>query len=1613
MKLKLLFLTLFCSVIGWGQVTIVSDGLNNSTTLFTLTGGAYFTGNSATGDRPASSPFASEGTHSRGVSNGTATLLSDNINTIGHTSINMSFKLASFSISSTGNGADAGDVVTVEVSPDGGATWYSTIRVLGNNNANWAYSATGNASTNYDGNVTPVDFAPAGGGARTTDGYSNVEISGLPSVSNLRFRISLLNNSANERWVLDDFRVQGIVSTPQPEINLQGNGHPIVCGSTTPELINHTDFGSVSTASGSIVRMFAIQNLGTATLNLTDASPYVTISGANAADFTITAIPSNSVLAGNSTTFQITFDPSADGIRTATVSIASNDADENPCTFAIQGTGISAPVITSPLTASGNEGTPFTYNITATNSPTSYNATGLPAGLSINTTTGAITGTPTVSGTFNITITATNGIGSDNQTLVITIGVGPCLVANFESGAPAGWTMTSITYGGQFCEGSQGMIFNGVNDAAISPAIAYPQTLVFSKRRSTGTDAWSMNVQVSTSALGPWTNVATITTITTTCETETIDLSAFMGGTYFIRFIDTRPSGTQQRTIDDIQVFCGTPPNVEIAIFGNGNEITSGDTTPSLTDDTDFGATIIGNILTKTFTIENSGLDPLILTGASPYVVISGANAADFSVSVIPSSSIAGSGGTTIFEITFQPSAIGIRTATISIANNDADENPYTFAIQGEGIVCTSTVAISSISPTSGPVGTLVTINGSGFTTASLVRFGALNAVFTVVSDNLIQAIVPANATSGNIVIQDAGGCELSYASFTVIVDDNSTCDPAAVGITELFISKVTDASTGSLSYIEIFNATASVIDMRDYEVLIRNNGNPTGDDIALGTGAVIFLNPGESFTLATSVGTACAVPGGDGTLADQNDVSSGVNNNDCIHLARLGTIIDTWGVCDGSNWITSLGLGTAGYYFKRKPTATPLPSTSFDSNDWDIEDFNACDDDYTFIGNYEGIRNPPLVTVPAYNFDCATNSVVLTVVGTEAILGGAPLTYQWYVSAPGDLGWTALTNGGVYSGVTTDDLTISNLTGLEGYQYYCQVMEDTATCFVASNATIIGVGGSTTTWNGSDWSNGVPTIGSYAIIDGNYDTTAHGDFECCSLLVNPTFTLAIQANDYVLIQNDLTVNGSLNVLNNGSLIQVNDLGVNTGNITYQRTAMARNLDYVYWSSPVAAFNVNNLPNSYRYIWDTTIANTNGGQGTWVAASGNMIAGKGYIARASNGSSTPIATTTTFNGVPNNGVISMPIQRGAYVGADYTGTNGITITRFSDNWNLIGNPYPSSINVEDFLNLNTNIEGAVRIWTHGTLPSTTIANPFYGSYQANYTPDDYITHNGVGTVSGPIGFNGFMAGGQGFLVNMLDGAPGSDNVIFNNSLRDKNYDNSQFYRTSNVENSSNEKNRIWLDIINSNNVANRTLVGYVRNATNDKDRLYDAVTSVTTTMRLYSVIAADKMTIQGRELPFNPNDKVQLGYYVPTTGTFSIGIAAVDGLFTTNQNIYLEDTQLGIIHDLKQSVYAFSTNAGENNTRFILRYTNETLGNDDFISNDLVTVYSNTSIVVESNKEMLSNIKIYNVLGQLLLDKSNINSSYFEINSLQKNNQALIVQVELNNGNQIVRKIIY
>ena len=85
------------------------------------------------------------------------------------------------------------------------------------------------------------------------------------------------------------------------------------------------------------------------------------------------------------------------------------------------GSGGNPPVITSASSANGTVGSSFSYQITATNSPTSYGATGLPAGLSVNTSTGAITGTPSASGTSTVGLSATNAYGTGTLNLTLTI----------------------------------------------------------------------------------------------------------------------------------------------------------------------------------------------------------------------------------------------------------------------------------------------------------------------------------------------------------------------------------------------------------------------------------------------------------------------------------------------------------------------------------------------------------------------------------------------------------------------------------------------------------------------------------------------------------------------------------------------------------------------------------------------------------------------------------------------------------------------------------------------------------------------------------------------------------------------------------------------------------------------------------------------------------------------------------------------------------------------------------------------------------------------------------------------------------------------------------------
>jgi hypothetical protein len=121
-----------------------------------------------------------------------------------------------------------------------------------------------------------------------------------------------------------------------------------------------------------------------------------------------------------------------------------------------------------------------------------------------------------------------------------------------------------------------------------------------------------------------------------------------------------------------------------IEVFSNTTAVVNGDTDPSVAEGTDFGEVdTVGFAVTNTLTITNSGAAVLYLTGGlGTEVGITGDT--EFSAGSIGSTSIV-AGASTTFDIIFNPTTFGTRTGVVSIANNDSDENPYTFYIQGIG----------------------------------------------------------------------------------------------------------------------------------------------------------------------------------------------------------------------------------------------------------------------------------------------------------------------------------------------------------------------------------------------------------------------------------------------------------------------------------------------------------------------------------------------------------------------------------------------------------------------------------------------------------------------------------------------------------------------------------------------------------------------------------------------------------------------------------------------------------------------------------------------------------------------------------------------------------------
>ena len=1102
-----------------------------------------------------------------------------------------------------------------------------------------------------------------------------------------------------------------------------------------------------------------------------------------------------------------------------------------------------------------------------------------------------------------------------------------------------------------------------------------------------------------------------------------------------------------------------TPVGPEINLEGttaNFPDISDGDTTPAGFDGTDFGGVTIGGTSTNTFRIENFG-GTQNLTISS--VTVSSGDVGDFSISSLPSSPIAAL-DFSLFDIEFSPTAIGARTVIIEIISNDGDESPYTFTVTGNGLCAASAITAE---PSSGPVGTVVTVTGTNLSTAT-ASFNGLPATVNNISATVMEVTVPSGASSGNLEITDDLGCP-GTTPFTIIESEISSCEGSSgTTPTDLFISEVTDANTGGLTYIEIYNGTGATINLSGYSIQFFNNGNATENGGVINLSNVNLVS-GDTYVVAVSTGSTCTgITGADGSLADQSG-SGGINfpanGDDHIRLYDGTTHIDSWGTYQSNTWADALGIGSEGAVFIRNNTAANLPNTTFNIADWTYTDWAACaDNDYSNIGIYDFSTGTPPTVNSISSTTTACNEVTVTVSATEGFVTGNPLAYYWYAYDPANsgLGWQAISNGGIYTTTpASPDLIISDPNSVLDFQFYCQVREDDATCFTASNAIKISYG--TATWDGTNWTwndgtaiDTMPTTNAIVIIDGDYDTATGGvetSFEACECTVNSGNTLTIENNTYVLVENDLTVDGNLVVKTDGSFVQINDTATVGGDVLTDKTKisveketapLASYLEYTYWSSPVAnevisdglfeaftsriySFNGANFRDSTQESNNDNT--TNPGQddidddgNDWQFANGAtvMSPGIGFAAMHSPTGFVPSRFLYTFEGPFNNGIYNIPIYR-----------NDVELN--DNNWNFIGNPYPSAIDADLFLAANASIDqtvgatnGAIFFWSHNTAADGNTN----GNENENYAQSDYAIINGSGQTAGGDGVipNRYIPSGQGFFVSMDDGATASvhsgsvmtTNVVFNNSMRVTG-DNNQFFRTA-------QYNKLWLNLTSDNGVFNQVLVAYVDGATDDDDGMYyDAYKNLSTDLYsgIYTTLDSSsdkKFAIQGK----NPNglnidEVIPLGFStsIEEATIYTISIHTTEGAFMGENDIFIIDYDLNIIHNLKTADYNFTADQGEFNDRFEIVFTPEALSvNDNTIAyNDIViTELNNGEVQIKVNAPYtIEHVEILDVIGRRIYNLIGNNS--IEVYNLSKlSKAAYIARVTLSNGQVISKKAI-
>ncbi|WP_340161687.1 choice-of-anchor D domain-containing protein [uncultured Hoeflea sp.] len=743
-------------------------------------------------------------------------------------------------------------------------------------------TATSSSLTNVTVNSigAPGSTTITGGGGTTT-----FQVQYTPTLAGaFSFNLSFVNDDGDENPF--NYTVSGTAGGA-PEISVSADiGGAVADGGTNAQ--------GAQVAGSAVTVTYTVTNSGTDDLTIATAT------SSSPSNVTVNSIgaPGSTTIAsgGATTTFQVQYTPILAGAFSFGLSFVNDDGDENPFNFTVSGTATGTPEISVSASIGGavadggtnaqgartaGSATTVTYTVTnsgtddltiatATSSATSnvtVNSIGAPGSTTITggggTTTFQVQYTPTLAGAFSFGLSFVNDDGDENPfnyTVSGTAGGAPEISVSADIGG-------AVADGGTNAQGAQ------VAGSAVTVTYTVTNSGTDDLTIATATPSSPSNVTVNSVGAPGSTTIASGGATTTFQVQYTPTLAgAFSFGLSFVN--DDGDENPFNFTVSGSAT--GAP---EIAVSSSeGGAVADGGT------DTFASSKAVGGATTVTYTITNSGTDILTLTTPTVGGNISGASNVTVNSLTLGSTSVAAGGGTTTLVVNYTPSAVGAFGFALSLANTDADENPYTITASGTASgapeISVSSSASGAVSDggtdAQGAIATGVqttvtyTVTNSGSASLSLSGTATASAASNVTIDSISAygtASVPASgSTSFTVVFTPAAAAAFSFDLDIVSDDADEAPYDIEVSGTITGVPAGVSVSGGDSQSAEVQTAFAAPLSAK----VVDSHGNPVAGVV------VTFTTPATGAGLDTPSQTATTNGAGVASLSVTANATAG-----------------------------------------------------------------------------------------------------------------------------------------------------------------------------------------------------------------------------------------------------------------------------------------------------------------------------------------------------------------------------------------------------------------------------------------------------------------------------------------------------------------------------------------------------------------------------------------------------------------------------------------------------------------------------------------------------------------------------------------------------------------